>query len=118
MTDAERRAGPRLKTLITTEVMTPSREVANEEQLPATCLDLSVAGMVFALQRALRPGSTIIATLELPGGSLNAYATVLRYERTKRAGWWKIAVKFDDLFEDDRRRIAEYVEAERDKRLY
>jgi len=117
MSDSERRAGPRLKTLITTEVTTPARAPNDETQLSATCLDLSATGMVFTLKRALKPGSPVIATLELPGGSLNAYATVLRCEPTKRAGRWKIAVKFDDLFADDRQRIAEFVAVESGKRL-
>lgn len=117
MSDSERRARPRLKTLITTEVTAPSREAKDDAQLPATCLDLSATGMVFAFQQPLRAGSAVIAMLELPQGKIHAYATVLRCKPTRRAGWWQIAVKFDGLFEDDQQRITEYVEQEREKRL-
>ncbi len=106
-----------MKTLITTEVVTPAREVEEEETFPATCLDLGVTGMVFTFSRPLRPGSTVIATLGLPDGNISAYAKVLRCETTRRTGKWKIAVQFDLLFEDDRQRIAAYVEAESRRRL-
>jgi hypothetical protein len=106
-----------LKTLITTEVTAPSREGKEDAQLPATCLDLSATGMVFAFQRALKVGSAVIAALELPGGDIQAYASVLRCEPTRRAGWWKVAVKFDGLFEDDQRRIMEYVAEESERRV-
>jgi|GEM_PF-2808750 len=117
MSDSDRRAGPRLKTLITTGVTAPGQAASDETPLAATCLDLSAAGMVLTLRRAIKVGSVVIATLDLPGGSINAYATVLRCEPTKRAGRWKIAVRFDSLFEDDRQRISEFVQAESEKRL-
>ena len=117
MSDSERRARPRLKTLITTEVTAPSRQAKDDAQFPATCLDLSATGMVFAFKQPLRAKSAVIAMLDLPDGKIQTYATVLRCEHTQRAGWWKIAVKFDGLFEDDQQRIAEYVAEEREKRL-
>src|SRR5256885_14541560 len=117
MSDSERRARPRLKTLITTEVITPSPEAKDEVPLPATCLDLSATGMVFAFKQPVRAGSAVIVILELPEKKIQAYSTVVRCEQTRRAGWWQIAVKFNDLFEDDQQRIAKYVAAERKKRL-
>jgi c-di-GMP-binding flagellar brake protein YcgR len=117
MQDSDRRSVPRLKTLITTEVTAPAREMKDEEQLQATCLDLSATGMVFAIKRAFAIGGVVIATLELPSGSIHAYATVLRCEPTRRAGWWRVAVKFDDLFDDDRRRITEFVKEESGNRV-
>jgi hypothetical protein len=106
-----------LKTLITTEVVTPAREVEEDGAFPATCLDLGLTGMVFTFSRPLPPGRAVIVTLGLPGGNVCAYAKVLRCETTRRAGKWKIAVQFDALFEDDQQRIAAYVEAEKCRRL-
>jgi hypothetical protein len=118
MSDSERRARPRLKTLITTGVTAPSPDASDDAPSPATCLDLSDTGMVFAFRRAIRVGSGVIVTLQLPSGNINAYAIVLRYEPTRRKGWWQIAVKFDGLFEDDQQRIAAYVLEERKKRVF
>lgn len=117
MSDSERRRLPRLKTLIATEVATPSGVIRNEPNFAATCLDLSATGMVFSFRQQLKAGSVVLAMLELPRSRVHASATVLRCEPTRRAGWWKIAVKFDGLFEDDQQRIAEYVAEEREKRV-
>lgn len=115
-TDANRRASTRLKTLITTWVKTSGR-VRTEFSATSTCVDLSVNGMAFTLKRTLKVGSSLTALLELPGGSINVVATVVRCEPLKRSGRWKIAAAFDDLREHGRQRVAEYLEVESRRRL-
>lgn len=112
--DLDRRGGARLKTMVTALVTVPG---GADAPLPKTCLDLSATGMVFTFKRALRIRSSIIATLKLPDGNIETTASVVRCERARRPGWWKIAVKFDDLFEDDQQRIAEYVAQESENRF-
>lgn len=113
--NSDRRTGPRLKTLVTALVTAPS--VGGPEMRNTTCLDLSTTGMVFTFKRALRIRSGLIATIRLPDSSIETTASVVRCERARRPGWWKIAVRFNNLFEDDQERIAEYVEEESENRF-
>jgi len=113
--EANRRASSRVKTLVTTWVTTPAR-VRTGSGATSTCADLSVNGMAFTLGRALEVGSVVTATLQLPDGSLDVAATVLRAEALKRSRW-KIAARFDELSGPDRQRVAEYLADERRSRL-
>jgi curved DNA-binding protein CbpA len=115
-TDSNRRSSTRLKTLVTTSVggATGAR---TEFTTTSTCVDLSVNGMAFTLDRTLAVGSAVVATLELAGRRLRVVATVVRAEPLRRAGRWKIAARFDQLSRSDSRRIAEYLAAEMGSRL-
>jgi hypothetical protein len=114
--EANRSASSRVKTLVTTWVTTPAR-VRTSSSATSTCVDLSVNGMAFTLGRALEVGSLVTATLQLPDGSLNVDATVVRAEALKRVGRWKIAARFSELSGPDRQRVAEYLADERRSRL-
>jgi DnaJ-like protein/PilZ domain-containing protein len=113
--EANRRASSRVKTLVTTWVTTPAR-VRTGSSATSTCVDLSVNGMAFTLGRALEVGSVVTATLQLPDGSLNVAATIVRAEALKRSRW-KIAARFGELSGPDRQRVAEYLADERRSRL-
>jgi hypothetical protein len=80
-------------------------------------VDLSTDGMAFALTSSLDAGTPLAVTLDLPGGSLDATATVVRCEPLKRPGRWKIALTFVGLQAFARRRIREFVELEIHSRL-
>jgi hypothetical protein len=73
--------------------------------------------MAFMFARALEVGSVVTATLQLPDGSLDVTATVVRAETLRRADRWRIAASFDGLSGLDRQRVAEYLADERRSRL-
>jgi hypothetical protein len=114
--DSNRRDSARLKTLITIWVTTPTRE-GRPLRATCTCVDLSTDGMAFALTSSLDAGTPLAVTLDLPDGSLDATATVVRCEPLKRPGRWKIALTFVGLPASARRRIREFVELEIHSRL-
>lgn len=111
-----RRASRRLKTLVTAWLATPGR-IRTPFSAVSTCLDLSIHGMAFTLGRKLEVGSEVTARLELPGGGLEVSTTVVRSEPLRRPGRWKIAARFEELGEPDRRRVAEYLAEVRRSRL-
>lgn len=112
---ADNRTAPRLKTLVTALVTAPA--LGQMDARPVTCLDLSASGMVFAFRRPMRPHTPVIVTLRLSDRSIDSEATVVRCERTRRPGIWRVAVKFSELSDADQRRIEDYVAEESDNRF-
>src|SRR5207253_6561577 len=112
--EIEHRSRTRLKTLVNVVIMALSRTGHVDARLSTTCLDLSAGGMLFASRTALRPGSVVLATISLPDGDIDASGHVIRCEPGQKA--WRIAVKFKDVFEEDRRRLEAYISEQSNNR--
>ena len=113
---SNRRILGRVKTLVTAEVMMLGG-VREEIRTACTCLELSPGGMAVALAYQLEVGSRLAATLDLPDGPITTSARVVRCDALKRRGRWKVAVMFDDLNEQNRLRMTEFVRMERARRF-
>jgi hypothetical protein len=113
----ENRRHERVRTLVDIKVLPLLDTEMAPAPLQATAMDLSVSGMAFILKRYLEINSTLTVLLELPGETLSVNAMVMRREQAKRSGWWKIAVKFRELSDQDRFRLLAFIKAESKRRL-
>lgn len=83
----------------------------------ATMLDLSGGGMRFQTEEAVERGAILIATLDLPTGSLQISARVCRVEKDAENKRYSVSVDFYQIPERDRDRIIRCVfDLQRDMR--
>jgi curved DNA-binding protein CbpA len=110
---SNRRVSARLKTLFTVWVTKPPKAF----YATSTCVDLSTTGMALTLSSYVDVDSGVTLTLDLPSGPLEVDARVVRCAPLKRRDRWKVGVAFTRLDDRLERRIAAFIEWERDSRL-
>jgi c-di-GMP-binding flagellar brake protein YcgR len=118
MSEPERRRADRLKTLMDVAVTFRSQnENKPDANMMATCLDVSETGMVFSCEGRPRLGAPVTVAFSLPGGQrFRAHATVVRCEPIPNKGRFRIGVRFADLLEDTREKLADFLMGEKRQR--
>jgi PilZ domain len=76
-------------------------------------MDASAGGVKVRLREALRPGDRMFVSLSLPRRApVEAIAKVVREPVEDRDGWFQVALQFSTVSEDDRARLAAYLNRE------